>query len=352
MLRRLLISFILVVLPAATLHAASARLDSPRGSVYWGAYVAGGQYGLLDAPWTMTSANRFEANVGKRMSLLEWGQAWYECSTTCGLRGFRSDLMGKARARGYLPVLSWGSYASGEGQEQQDYRLSQIIDGRYDSFIRAWAIGAKGWGHPFFLRFDWEMNTTSVPYSEHSNGNGPGEFVRMWRHVHDIFREVGAANVTWVWCPNVEYSTSVKPLANLYPGNAYVDWTCLDGYNWGTNPAHLDVWTSFDGVFHSTYDLVTKRIAPSKPLMIGETASTEIGGSKARWISEAFGRQVPRRFLRIKAIIWFNKYWGGMDWPIESSRAARQALRAAIRSPVYAVNRFAHADTSPIQSRR
>jgi hypothetical protein len=333
-------------LPAATVHAVgNAR---PAGSVYWGAYAAGGQYGLVDAPWNLTSAARFEAGVGKRMSLLEWGQAWRECSSNCGMRGFRGDLMSKARARGYLPVLSWGSYAAGEGTDQSAYRLSQIIEGRFDAFITAWAIQAKRWGHPFFLRFDWEMNTNSVPYSEHSNGNGPGEFVRMWRHVHDLFREAGADNVTWVWCPNVEYPTSVKPLARLYPGDAYVDWTCLDGYNWGTNPHHRDAWRGFGTVFRSTYDLVTKRIAPSKPLMVGETASTEVGGSKAQWITDALTRQVPGRFPRIRAFVWFNKHWGGIDWPLESSPTARLAFRAAIRLPVYAANRFAHADTSPI----
>jgi Glycosyl hydrolase family 26 len=354
-LRRLLIGFTLVAVPAATLHAGGAspahatRAEaSARRSVYWGAYVAGRQYGLVDAPWNMKSANRFEANAGKRMSLLEWGQTWHECSATCGSPGFPTILMRKARGRGYLPVLSWGSYAAGEGPHQPDYRLADIVHGRYDKFIRAWARRAKAWGHPFFLRFDWEMNTNSVPYSESANGNRPGEFVRMWRHVHDIFEAVGATNVTWTWCPNVEYATSVKPLASLYPGAAYVDWTCLDGYNWGANPAHRDAWRSFADVFRATYRLVTRHIAPSKPLMIGEMASTEIGGSKARWIADALGRQVTLRFPRIRAVIWFNKHWAGMDWPIESSRAARQAFRAAIRSPVYVANRFPHADTSPI----
>jgi Glycosyl hydrolase family 26 len=347
-----LIGVVLVVFLVAALS--SDRTDSGStafaggASVYWGAYVGGGQYGLVDAPWDMTSVDRFEAHAGKRMSLLEWAQRWYECSTTCGFRGFRSDLMSKARASGYLPVLSWGSYAAGRGEDQPGYGLSEIISGRYDSFIRRWATGAKRWGHPFFLRFDWEMNTNSVPYSEHSNGNGPGEFVRMWRHVHRIFTTVGAENVTWVWCPNVEYSASVKPLSSLYPGDAYVDWTCLDGYNWGTNPARPSAWMSFDEVFGDTYRLVTTEIAPSKPLMIGETASTEIGGSKARWIEDAFGAQGLDRFPRIEAIVWFNKYWSRMDWPIETSDAAKAALRAAIRSPAYADNRFRHAHHSPI----
>ena len=215
--QRLLIYLALIALSAAATAQAVGNAR-PARSIYWGAYAAGGQYGLVDAPWNMTSADRFEANAGKRMSLLEWGQAWRECSNTCGMRGFRADLMNKARVRGYLPVLSWGSYSAAAGPQQKAYRLAEIIDGRYDSFIRAWATEAKRWGHPFFLRFDWEMNTNSVPYSEDSNGNRPGEFVRMWRHVHDLFQQVGATNVTWVWCPNVEYSTSVKPLASLYPG--------------------------------------------------------------------------------------------------------------------------------------
>lgn len=331
-------------------HADDAAVLPRR--VYWGAYAAGGQYGLADAPWDMSSADRFEAEVGKRMSLIEWGQDWYECSSWCGLRGFPTGLMGKARARGYIPVLSWGSYEEQKGSDQPAFRLSEIVGGRYDSFIRRWASGAKRWGHPFFLRFDWEMNTNEVPYSEAANGNRSGEFVRMWRHVHRIFAAVGATNVTWVWCPNVEYPTSVKPLAELYPGDGYVDWTCLDGYNWGTNPSRPAGWTSFASVFGKTYRLVTRRIAPSKPLMIGETASSEFGGSKAAWIRNAFRTQIPVRFPRIGAVVWFNKSWDGMDWPIESSAASRNAMRAALASSVYVSNQFRLAPAGPVKPLR
>jgi Glycosyl hydrolase family 26 len=337
-------------LPSA--GADAARRDAKSGQVYWGAYVGGSQYGRTDAPWDMGSADRFETNAGKRMSLLEWGQDWYECSSSCGLRGFRADLMNKARARGYLPVLSWGSYREATGADQPRFRLSEIIHGRYDSFIRRWARGAKRWGHPFFLRFDWEMNTNGVPYSEHANRNRPGEFVRMWRHVHRIFTRVGAKNVTWVWCPNVEYEGSVRPLASLYPGSRYVDWTCLDGYNFGTNPNQPATWTPFASVFRQTYALLTRKIANSKPLMIGETGSTEIGGSKAGWITDAFGTQIPAAFPRIDAVVWFNKAQNGIDWPIESSGSATAAMRAALQSSVYATNRFRHAPDRPIRPLR
>jgi hypothetical protein len=328
--------------------ATGERSQTP--SVFWGAYVGGAQHGFVDAPWDMRSVRSLETALGKRLSLIEWGQDWHECSSDrgCGLRPFRSDLMNKVRARGAIPVLSWGSYVERGGATQPDYSLSQIISGRYDSFIRDWAAGAKAWGHPFFLRFDWEMNTNSVPYSEHSNGNRPGEFVRMWRHVHDIFTRVGAGNVTWVWCPNVDYAGSVRPLARLYPGDRYVDWTCLDGYNWGTNPARPQGWLSFARVFGPTYRLLAKSIAPGKPVMIGETASTEVGGSKAAWIAAALA-ELPRSFPRVKALVWFDKTADGMDWPIGTSHTAFAAFARGIRSPRYAAGAFSRLSLSPIR---
>ena len=315
--------------------ATSAASEQRAPAIAWGAYAAGGQYGIEDAPWDMRSARAFERNAEKRMSLLQWRQAWVECSRSCGFRPFRGGLFERVRARGYTPVLSWGSYDERRGPNQPRFQLADIIDGRYDRFIRAWARGAARWGHRFFLRFDWEMNTNSVPYSENSNGNRPGDFARMWRHVHGLFREQGATNAMWVWCPNVEYRGSVRPLSLLYPGDAYVDWSCLDGYNWGTDPARRGRWMSFDRVFRDTYALLTTWIAPTKPVMIGETGSTEHGGSKAGWISDALAVQIPFSYPAVRALVWFNKRWDGVNWPIESSPAARLAFADAISSPVY-----------------
>jgi hypothetical protein len=324
--------------PARACGLADAPLAGCR--VLWGAYAGGAQHGRDDAPWDMGSAEAFEAEAGKRVTLLEWGQDWYECGATCGMTSFPADLADRVRAHGAIPVLSWGSYADDQAFEQPDYRLSQIISGRYDDFILDWARGAAAWGHAFFLRFDWEMNTNSVPYSENSNGNLPGEFVTMWRHVHDLFVQAGATNAIWVWCPNVEYPGSVTPLQALYPGDRYVDWVGLDGYNWGTNPAKPAGWQTPAEVFGPTYDLVTREIAPSKPVMIGETASTEYGGSKADWITDLFRRQLPWRFRRVRAVVWFDKAADGMDWPISSSPAAVSAFRAAIASWRYAGERL------------
>jgi beta-mannanase len=218
----------------------------------------------------------------------------------------------------------------------QDVPLAQIAAGRYDDSIRAWADAARSFGRPFFLLFDEEMNGNWYPYSPGLNGNTAADFVAMWRHVHDVVSSEGASNVTWVWCPNVDPNHVRTPYPALYPGDAYVDWTCLNGYNWG--PAGGG-WMSFASVFRSSYDAL-RRLAPSKPIMIGEYASAEAGGSKAAWITDALTTQLPQNFSQIKAVLWLNwriyekdKYW---PWEIESSTSAQQAFKDGIASSYYA----------------
>lgn len=315
-------------------------------AVYWGAYASGMAIGRADAPWDMASLTALQRDAKKRLSLLEWGEDWYDCGQTCGLQPFHPSLVQSVRSRGLLPVISWGTYRAAGGSDQPDFRLRTIIDGTYDDYIRSWATAARNYGHPFFLRMDWEMNTHSVPYSEVSNGNQRGEFVAMWRHVHDIFVQVGAKNVTWVWCPNVDRGEPI-PLASVYPGDAYVDWVGLDGYNWGTNPNRPgEQWRGFSDVFSSSLGQLA-RLAPSKPVMIGETASTEFGGSKATWITNAYAA-VLKRYPAIRAVVWFNKNADQMDWMIESSTSATNAFARAVADRRFVAGGTFGMDTSPI----
>ena len=83
---------------------------------------------------------------------------------------------------------------------QPRYRLRNIIAGRFDPYIRP-GQDARRLRRPVRLRFAQEMNGNWYPWSEHANGNRPHEFVRAWRHIHDIFRAAGATNVEWVWSP-------------------------------------------------------------------------------------------------------------------------------------------------------
>src|SRR4029078_175624 len=99
----------------------------------------------------------------------------------------------------------------------------------------------------------------------------------------------------------------LPPLARLTPGEGSVDWTALDGYNWGTNPAAPLGWRSFDQLFADSYAQIAEYAAPSKPMMIPEVGSSEQGGDKAAWISDALAR-VPATYPQVRALVWFDKF--------------------------------------------
>jgi hypothetical protein len=332
--------------PAPEPTTAPSLESGDAAPIYWGAtvgiHLAGSQ-----PPWNMAGLDMFEEEVHKKVSVLNFFQPFATCNPTCSFYGFPKTPFESIRQRGAIPVLSWSSQSIPWSKEEPDFQLSDVIAGRYDAFITDFASKAKAWGHPFFMRFDWEMNGRWFAWHEGVNGNKPGEFVTAWRHVHDIFTSVGADNVNWVWCPNLEFSGST-PLASVYPGDAYVDWTGLDGYNHGTNPAHPDSWKSFNQLYRTTYDNITGSLAPSKPMMIGEVASTEYGGSKATWIKDMLAR-VPAEYPKIRALIYFDKYDTSMDWPLETSTSALSAFAEGIQDPAYLGNSFSSLSGTKIQ---
>lgn len=313
--------------------------DTSTPTVYWGALIKATTYGLTsDPPWDMTAVDRFETNAGKKISVLHFGLPWYaSTSWPQGYYPFNPTIMNTLRSRGIIPFIDWSSRDANAPTltNQPNFSLGTIINGQHDSYLKTWASAAKSWGHPFFLRLDWEMNGSWYPWDEGVNGNTTGQYVQAWKHVHDIFTAAGATNVTWVWCPNTEYPGSLS-LSGLYPGDNYVDWTCFDGYNWGSGiPSHPDTWKSFYTVAKPTYDhLLT--LAPSKPIIVGETASSELGGSKAAWITDALTTQLPTNFPNVKAYLWFDWATDGADWPIETSTTAQSAFASGISLPYFA----------------
>ncbi len=319
-------------------------------SILWGAWI-GNQLTGKEAPWDMNAVTKFEQETGKGVSVVNFSAPFANCSSSpCSFYNFPTSEFNSIRSHGSIPFFSWGSQSIPlpSNLNEPDFQLSDLISGRYDSYLRNFATAAKNWGHPFFLRFNWEMNGNWFAWMEGVNGNQAGEYVAAWRHVHDIFTEVGATNATWVWCPNVDPEHRFKNLRSLYPGNQYVDWTGLDGYNAGTDPSNPDRWRSFDQLYSSTYREITEEIAPAKPMIVSEVGSSEYGGSKATWIREMLST-IPVDYPKIRGVLWFDKYEGGMDWPIESSTSATSAFAAGIQSPVYTANEFGSLPFGPVQ---
>ncbi|HEX3042922.1 MAG TPA: glycosyl hydrolase [Solirubrobacterales bacterium] len=338
----------LLTLALALLVAPGAiAAKKPAGPIYWGAQI-GDQMTGVAAPWDMAPVDSFQQIAGKGLSLIEFSSPFAECSDSgCAMTQFPATPMDNVRAYGAIPVFSWNSTSSPPGLDQPDFSLGAVLSGRYDAYIREWASKAREWGHPFFLRFNWEMNGFWFPWSEGVNGNTTGQYVAVWRHVHDIFTAVGATNATWVWSPIVDLKSALIPLGRVYPGDAYVDWTGLDGFNWGKRNGSLG-WQTFDQVFNRTYKQIVTKVAPNKPMMLAEVASTDKGGSKPAWIKDMYAR-IRHGYRKIRAVIWYDVDDRGTNWPIERSRKASNAFRAAIRPWVYQPNIFGTITESPIQ---
>lgn len=234
---------------------------------------------------------------------------------------------------GHLIMVSWEPWNRNHGDpvNQPAYRLDNITAGYYDDEIRRWARDLRDFGYPVLLRPMSEMNGDWTSWSGTVNGNEPSDFGPAWRRIHDIFEQEGATNVTWVWAPNRDGSVADAELtyARYYPGDWYVDYVGLSGYNWGTMynyPWWTSTWQSFEQVFGASYDVMTARTG--KPVIITETAAPEIGGSKAQWITDAFNT-LPTRFPNIRIITWFNIN-KETDWRVQSSYSSLMAFRQAM----------------------
>jgi hypothetical protein len=334
----------LLLLTAATALAGKKRSQT----LYWGAQI-GPQLTGAAAPWDMKPVQKFARLTGKNLSLVQFSAPWLECGSGCRFSEFPTTPMENVRRYGAIPVFGWSSASSAPTARQPNFQLSDVIHGRYDSYIRRFATDAKRWGHPFFLRFDWEMNGFWFPWSERVNGNRGGQYIAAWRHVHDIFSSVGANNATWVWCPNVNISGHLQNLRSVYPGNRYVDWTCLDGFNWGVRSGSPG-WLSFRQIYAKTYRQVT-RLAPRKPMMLAEIASTDRGGSKSAWIRNML-HTVRTNYRKIRGLIWLDLEDRGAHWPIETSSSASRAFRQGIANPAYRPNEFGKIASGPIKPPR
>ncbi|MHB9863469.1 glycoside hydrolase family 26 protein [Streptomyces sp. YIM S03343] len=247
-----------------------------------------------------------DARVGRKpavhLTYYNWADDWAGSPT---VRGDFAD--------GRIPLVNW---------EPFDVDFDDIISGDLDTTIRKRADGAKALSKEFFLDFAAEMNE-----QEGWGGHDPAKYIAAYRHIHDIFVARGATNVIWAWCPNVTDSPDAPSAMAYYPGDRYVDWTGVDGYNWGTSDPDFQ-WQSFPHLFTAIY---AKLAAKGKPVIIGEMGSDEVGGSKASWI-DGIVPALKTEFPLIKALVWFD-IDKERHWQINSSPSSLAAYTRMAKDP-------------------
>lgn len=229
-------------------------------------------------------------------------------------------------AAGRIPMISWGNVST-----------RRVNSGAVDALIRSRAEGLRDLGSPVFLRWFAEMDGDAVGRVSGS----PSSFVRAWRRIRWIFGAAGAWNAVWVWCPNA-WGFEQGRAQNYYPGDAYVDWVCADGYNWAPGRKG-DRWRPFQEIFPAFYKF---GVSSGKPMMVGEYGCQERGiGEKGAWISEA-RNDIQQQFPELDAIVYFDSD-RDYDWRLETSASSYQAFIDMGNDPYFKPNHQALGSVDP-----
>jgi beta-mannanase len=292
--------------------AAETAVFPPAGKKFVGIMTSAG-------PYNMTDLDSFTKAVGHQPEVFEFSQEW-------GVNKFDRGIIERVAEQGMMPMISWEPRDYKVHGSQPQYRLSRIIKGDYNTYIRSWAKGIKTLGFPVAIRLAPEMNGTWYPWCQRVNGNRPGQYVRAWRHVHDIFSEIGATNVVWVWSPYRIYNSASADLRAMYPGNNYVNWIGLSGYY---GPAGRP-YKSFDSVFSHTISVL--RTFTTKPAVLADVGATDSRGLEATWVKQMF-TQLPHQ-ASIIGIIWYEAV-KGTDWRISSNPQAASLFAAGFADRQY-----------------
>jgi beta-mannanase len=227
---------------------------------------------------------------------------------------FNDFLNDQISSIGAVPVITWEPWQAEGGTEQPDYSLDSILQGTHDAYIEQFALDVLSFDKLVVLRLMHEFNGVYYPWAGANNNNDPGKFILVFQYIVNIFKNAGANNAQFMWSPNYTADSRVPAPSNdieaYYPGDDYVDWIGVSGYNWGSNPLmQAQGWLSFMEIFNgSQFGSFLSAMAvahPSKKVIIAEIGcNNDSAYSKADWITEAY--ESMSGFDNIAGVVWFN----------------------------------------------
>lgn len=268
-------------------------------------------WGFFDDSGTAMS---FYNGFGKKPSMAMMFHGW----NANGNRDFPIEFCQQADAGGYIPHITWEPMMG----------LTELMSGKYDADIRKYGQAIAKFGKPIILRFAHEFNGDWYPWSMVDEKLVPTTtYISAYRYVHQKIQEAGGTNAQWVWAPNVvNGGKNNLHLGDYYPGDAYVDWIGMDGYNFGTSQS-WSRWQSFAEVFGDLYTWIEK-VHPNKPIFISEMGTSATGGDKAAWITDMF-YQLEHKFPNVKAFVWFNIN-KETDWRFTDNQNSVEAFKKGL----------------------
>lgn len=279
----------------------------PNTSILWGARVYGDVYGKGDPPWDFESWDIYESHIGKKVSIMAYGNPFGQLQSGQPLEHCVS--------RNAIPLITVMT---------ENTTIQKIANGEASAQIEQMGGVLASFNRRVVLRFAHEMNGSWYNYGY--TKVEPSVYIRAFRNVANGIK-VKAPKVEMCWCPNI-IGGNVPDPSPWWPGSEFVDIVGVDGYNFGgTSPIN---------VFKPTVERL-RAIASSKPIWICETGCVE-EQNKPQWITTFLTETLPKE-LDIDALVYFNgdpvENGAKRTWPIESSSSAQSAFKSGIASSYY-----------------
>ncbi len=326
---------------APVVAAETLGLAVPESGAYTGVYA---EFGDHEDDVTLERIEDFATQVGRRQALVAFGNQW-------GKGRFPTEQVRIIHRAGAVPLILWYPEPTEAQKSSVDFPLEEIIAGRWDDYLDAWARAAQAVQGPLLVSWGLEMNGEwfawsgvhhgagrPVPGTAPPRAQGPETFKQAYRHVVDRVRAAGGGSIQWVFHTNSD-SRPDEPwnhMAAYYPGGEWVDWLGMSAY--GEQFKDQD-WVSVRDAILKPYEELAA-VDPSKPVLLGEWGIGEFPkkGSKAAWIREAMAA-MPQ-LSRLKGAVFWHERWQNADLSysnlrVNSSLESLAAFREGIARPFW-----------------
>ena len=227
--------------------------------------------------------------------------------------------------RGYVPQMFWQpNYGSRDNQDGTFTR--QVAEGQYDDSIERWAKALAEWAlrpddqpdRRLFINLAPEFNGAWAPWGVPRERVTPETYVGMWRRIRELVMatDLQSDHLQWIWTVN-NYSSVPIDLSTCYPGDTYVDWVGITGYNWvewGGWKTPAETYSTF---LNHVRDIAEKPVSISEFGASADCSSGHCPNRKNEWISEVYQYFIDQR---VRMACWFDHFiekdqtdWGVFD---------------------------------------
>ena len=305
------------------------------GSFYHGVFPAGTSPDP-ESDISFEALDAYESTVGRHVAYVYFDDEWRNS------RAFPEKTARAIRDRGAVPFVRLMMRSQKVPLVTDPvFTLDRIIAGEFDADLSAWADAARRFASPLIVEYGTEINGDWNPWSAPYNGGldvGPGKFREAYRHIVELMRARGAANITWALHYNSENfpGTDRRNVpAAYYPGDDVVDWVGISAY--GSERSNDRRCPSFRSLVDAALPQLRAATA-TRPLFIFEFGST-LGNPacpQTPWVQSALADLLGGRW-DLRGFSWWQQKFvddpsagGFTDYLVQDNPDVAASFREAL----------------------